>query len=40
MADGWIEFALYIGIPLLIILQPEIPEFLELVYKIYIGSAG
>ena len=40
MADGWVEFALYIGIPLLIILQPEIPEFLELVYKIYIGSAG
>ena len=39
MADGWIEFVLYIGVPLMIILQPEIPEFLSLVFKIYIGAA-
>ena len=38
MADGWIEFVLYIGIPLFIILQPEIPEFLDLVNRIYIGA--
>ncbi len=38
MADGWVEFALYIGVPLFIILQPEIPEFLDMVYRIYIGA--
>ena len=38
MADGWIEFTLYIGVPLLMILQTEIPDFLELVFKIYIGA--
>jgi hypothetical protein len=37
MADGWIEFTLYIGVPLLMILQTEIPDFIELVFKIYIG---
>ena len=38
MADGWLEFTLYIGVPLLMILQTEIPDFLELVFKIYIGA--
>ena len=38
MADGWVEFALYIGVPLFIILQPEIPEFVDMVYRIYIGA--
>ena len=38
MADGWLEFILYIGIPLLMILQTEIPGFLEIVFKIYIGT--
>ena len=38
MADGWVEFALYIGIPLFIILQPEIPDFMDMVYRIYIGA--
>ncbi len=38
MADGWLEFVLYIGIPLFIILQPEIPEFADLVSRIYIGA--
>ena len=38
MADGWFEFALYIGIPLFIILQPEIPSFVNLVFRIYIGA--
>ena len=38
MADGWIEFILYIGVPLAIILQPEIPEFVDVVMKIYIGT--
>ncbi|HJM77662.1 MAG: hypothetical protein QGF28_06300 [Candidatus Thalassarchaeaceae archaeon] len=37
MADGWLEFSLYIGAPLLFILHPKIPEFLELVFRIYIG---
>lgn len=39
MADGWLEFLLYIGIPLLMILQTEIPEFVAIVLKIYIGAA-
>jgi len=38
MADGWKEFALYIGIPLMTILQTEIPEFLELLFRIYVGA--
>ncbi len=38
MADGWVEFGLYIGIPLFIILQPEIPDFIDLVFRIYIGA--
>ena len=38
MADGWLEFALYIGIPLFIILQPELPEFADMVIRIYIGG--
>ena len=33
MADGWLEFALYIGIPLFIILQPELPEFADMVIQ-------
>ena len=37
MADGWFEFTLYIGIPLFIILQPEIPDFIDMFYRIYIG---
>lgn len=38
MADGWESFTPRIGIPLLIILAPEIPNFLEIVAKIYLGS--
>jgi hypothetical protein len=38
MTDGWLEFALYIGVPLFIILQPEIPSFIDLVYRVYIGA--
>ena len=38
MADGWESFTPRIGIPLLIILAPEIPSFLEILSRIYIGS--
>jgi hypothetical protein len=38
MADGWESFTPRIGIPLLIILAPEVPSFLEIVSRIYIGS--
>mgnify|MGYP004210399783 CR=1 FL=1 len=38
MADGWKEFFLYIGIPLVIIIQTELPDFMILVFKIYIGT--
>ena len=38
MADGWLEFVIYIGLPLFVILQPEIPEFIDIIYRIYIGA--